>query len=168
LRFLWNAIGHGDFGYSVSFNVNTIYALPFQLSVPLTVDRLGMMWMAGVGGNNVRVAFYRDNGDTPDGGALIVQSGVLPVPVGAQERKEFALADTLLASGLYWAAVLFDADQADMCSLLHAWYGSGGGAEATLSSHSAAFAFGAFPNPFPVSAWDVTVPMMYLRIKSIP
>ncbi|GAJ06618.1 unnamed protein product, partial [marine sediment metagenome] len=86
--------------------VNRFYTVPFKVEFTVTLDRIG--WIQGTLAGNCRGGIYRDNGDTPVGGALIVDSGLLAVPAGAQRKKEIPIVSTRLTPGLYWVGATFD------------------------------------------------------------
>jgi len=141
--------------------INTVKLIPIHIPYTMTVDRIVVSVDNGSAGN-LRVGIYRDNGGAPDGGALVVESAA--VAVGAVNLKqEVAIANTSLSLGLYWLAINNDnggfqantpgADQVSLGSLFNRSY---------------ALAFGAFTNPCPVTIANSTVPVMWVRVLSVP
>jgi len=128
---------------------------PVQFFAPCTITRLGLYVAAGT--PNVRLGIYADNGDTPDGGALLAECG--PAAPAAVGKFEIALGTPLsIAPGLYWFAYLHDGNitvhipterQSDL---------------GTLVSRGVVQAFGAFPNPCPVTPTWTDSGLMYALV----
>lgn len=142
----------------------TIGLTPIQIPFTLTIDRLMLVWTVAAG--NCRMGLYNDNGDLPDGGALVVETGIVPIVAG---KTEGAIASTQLQPGLYWLGL-----QADIAAVL-------GGATFTRASGSwgalgtlfgrqylVGAGFGVFANPCPATAVLTTPPNGGVRVASIP
>jgi len=117
--------------------------------------------MVNVGAGNVRMGIYADNGNTPDGGALLSETAAgAPVAMG---KFEIALpANLQLQRGLYWLVINNNNAALELCQAV-APQQSGG----TLFGRRAATAFGAMPNPCPASAANVAA-VMYCMVVSVP
>jgi hypothetical protein len=138
--------------------VGRVYLIPIQVRETVTIDRLGTYLPVGAG--NIRMGLYRDNGDTPVGGALIVETASVAAVNG--QKNELVIPDTQLLGGLYWGSFQND----DALVQAHLPYQScrlGGALHCLMYAQ----AYGAFTNPCPAAAdWDGVA--MYLRVKSIP
>lgn len=158
-RILWGILGRGTF--SAVLAASRVFLTPFQAEYTITVDRiLHVNRNPSVG--NFRQAIYADGGDTPVGGALLVESAST-LTTGVDRKQELTIADLQLTPGLYWLALNKDT-AGDNLNATHASYGRGG----TLTGFSFAHAYGAFPNPCPAAATYINTPIMGVRVKSVP
>jgi hypothetical protein len=136
---------------------------PIQISVTLTIDRIAVIW-GGTTAGNARIALYRDNGDTPVGGALVVQSASI-AKAGTTRKQEFTIAATQLTPGLYWIAIQSD-ENTSKFERIDLAYEAGG----TLTGYYYTLGgYGVFTNPCPASAATAAIcPGGYVRVASIP
>jgi len=132
---------------------NRLYAVPIQIISRIHISRIG--WgVSGVQVGNLRAGIYRDNGDTPVGGALLAEAG--PVACGAVWQRQEVAIDVILDPGLYWGVIISDnAPQLLGNSVVCA---TGG----TLQTGWVAQAFGALPNPYPAGFNVSQAPFIYL------
>ena len=133
---------------------------PLQLFFPATLEALGAHIRASAPGQNMRMGLYHDNGDTPVGGALIVESASVATGAG-RGKYEVAIANTTLPAGLYWMAI--QSDGIDTFVTIQADESKGG----TLEARSYNLAYGAFTDPCPATLWSDT-PAMYAIVASVP
>lgn len=138
--------------------IGRAYLIPLQIEFMVTVDRIGMY--VGTANGNIRLAIYHDNGDTPVGGALVVESGSVAAIVS---KNELTVADTQLAPALYWICVQNDDATLTACRSIS--YPANAG---TLFTRRFGQAYGAFTNPCPATVNDGIVPMAFVRVKSVP
>lgn len=144
--------------------VAQVYIRPFQLEYPMTLDRIGMRH--GTANGNFRAAIYADNGDTPVGGALLVESASIAVAWGVQE---IPIGPISLPAGLYWRPVMYDdaTDAVLRCSTTTLIDQFG-----TLGMHEylrGGGVYGAFVDPCPATVIEDTHPFVgYLRVASVP
>lgn len=141
--------------------VNRVQLNPVQIPVQLTLDRIAVIWaVAGTG--NIRVGLYRDVGDTPLGGELIVDSGAVAkaLVTGAQE---VTIVDTILMPGLYWIA--FQASIADGTSRREINPDTTRGTLQAYYYNPVGFAF---TDPCPALTVETDPIVNYVRVKSIP
>jgi hypothetical protein len=131
----------------------------------MTINKIGIQW-GSVSAGNARVGIYRDNGGTPVGGAVVVQSASI-AKSAAFLGQEFAIATTKLTKGLYWIAV--ESDEATSkfyrCGTAFfdppafnatGYYDRGGG-------------YGVLTDPCPaVTASNANVPFAYVIVYSVP
>jgi hypothetical protein len=139
------------------------YLTPIQIHVALTIDRLG--WIQDtVSAGNVRQGLYRDMGDTPLGGPLVVESASI-AKAGTARKMEVTIVPTQLNIGLYWAVL--QSDEATSNAVLHATDPCAGG---TLVPYyyDRGGGYGAFTNPCPALTGGVNGILQYVRVKSIP
>jgi len=164
LNCLKGSIFTSDTNYTIgAADINWLSLLPFQAYRTITVSGMALAILGGAPAGNVRMGIYRDNGDQPDGGVLLGETGVgAPAAVG---KFELALnAPVQLQQGLYWMAVLFSAVGLQ-CQAHSQREGRGG----TLYARMVAHGFGALPNPCPVTAvWTVNETFTYLLVTSVP
>lgn len=135
---------------------------PLEIPFTVTIDRIGVIWDTPVAGN-FRLAIYEDNGDTPAGGALSVESASV-AKAGINQAQELTVANTQLTLGLYWLAYNSD-EAASVYIRVQPFEGLVGG---TLITYQYALAYGAFTDPCPAVASIVSIPFMYVRVASIP
>jgi len=131
---------------------NRLYAIPIQVFKRFNVSKLG--WSISVQAGNMRTGIYRDNGDTPVGGALLIDNGAVACAAGNQKQEVNCV--ITLEPGLYWLAMVLDAAPRLLGS--QGWLLGG-----TLLKGRVAFAYGALPNPYPAGfVADLDTPFMYL------
>jgi hypothetical protein len=139
-----------------------VYLLPYIVPFQHTVELIG--YVAGAVAGNCIVGIYADDGDTPAGGALIVESASVAIPAVANHMKELAIADTQLAAALYWLAIEFDDDSSafrDIPAQL---------VDGTLVAYyyDRAGGYGALTDPCPAVTEQADGPWMYTIIASVP
>jgi hypothetical protein len=145
------------------------YLVPINIPCLLTIDRLGIVWEdpAPVT-SSFKMALYRDNGDTPSGGALVVGTPVGLAIAGTNRKQEITVADTQVTPGLYWLAVITDVGGSVTEAMRTANPEGTGG---TLFMWRAVTDYATFPpDPCPVaiSQEGVGPMLMYVRVKSVP
>jgi len=145
--------------------VGRVFLAAKQIEVTKTLDRI-IIWIMGTSAGNCRVAIYRDMGDTPVGGALVVESTSQALP-GAWDCFEVVITATRLAPGLYWLAIMFDDATAVVYSHVPIFVTSGG---STLIAKRLLVdpGYGAFPDPCPAIQEWVAPPLMGVRVASTP
>jgi hypothetical protein len=112
------------------------------------------------------VGIYRDNGDTPVGGAVVVQSASI-AKSGTNRTQEFTVATTSLQPGLYWIALVSDENTTKFDrygvsefftggTFFAAYYDRGGG-------------YGALTDPCPaITALTSMALHAFVRVASVP
>lgn len=148
----------GTYNDWFTLTANTVYIVPMEVPYRCVVDRIVVAYYGPVAGN-IRACIYRDNGETPVGGALIVESASV-AKTGTVRKQEITIADTLLRPGLYWLAINTDESTTN---IIHIWPWNLGG---TLICYTYALAYGAFTNPCPAAAGGAA-PMATLRVRNI-
>jgi len=147
----------------VTATAQTLYLIPIDIPVRLTIDKIG--WVnSTVTTGNLKVGIYPDNGDTPDGSALTVVSASIAA-AGNTQKQEGTIADTQLTPGLYWLALL---------PLAGANFSLKGGEQptedgGTIQPKSKAIASDTMPATCPTGLSDgYGKPLMFIRVKSVP
>lgn len=150
------------FAVAAAVSTGIVSLTPIQIPFGMTLDRLGFICVNVAAGNS-RLGIYYDNGDLPDGGALIVETASVAVVVN--QKNELIIADTSVPPGLYWLASQFDnvacnyyPHLADQCR---------GG---TLQTRRYNQAYGAFTDPCPATillSGDFS-PWQFTRVASVP
>lgn len=82
-------------------SVNMFKLHPFCVPVATTFNRIGIRVATGATGK-IRLGVYSDNGGTPTGGGLLLDSGEIDTAVA--EDKEVVI-NLTLAAGWYWLAI---------------------------------------------------------------
>jgi len=141
----------------------SIWLQPIGVGFTCTVDAVVFAVGSPIAGN-VRVGVYRDNGFTPAGGALLAES-VSTALISTYRRQHVAIPATRLTPGLYWAALHGDSAQ-DYYTLdgLPA-NGSAPNLEQVVAHPGA---YGPLPNPCLAVAPSNSLPLLSLRVASIP
>lgn len=150
-------------GSAQAFVTARCYLAPVQIPVNLTIDRLGWLQDA-VSAGNVRMGIYRDMGDTPLGGALVVESASV-AKAGTARKMELTIAATQLSPGLYWVCV--QSDEATSSFTMGSQDMSNGGTILTCQ-YDRGGGYGAFTNPCPAITTNAGVAIQFVRVKSIP
>lgn len=157
-RMIWDILSATDISPGVV--VDTFGLVPVIIPETMTINTLGcVVDTLGVAPGNLRMGIYRDNGDAPTGGALVVEGG--PQALVAS-KNEVPIVATQLTQGLYWIATLTD-DALTVFTRTQNPILQGG----TLQSWEAALAFAALPALCPVTAID-RVPIGYVMVASVP
>lgn len=131
-------------GTPVALVAGRVYMTPIQIPWTMTVDRVFVWYTTPVAGN-MRAGIYADNGGTPVGGALQVESASI-VKSGTWRQQEFTIVATQLTPGLYWLPVV--SDEATTKAYPSGLEAIGG----TLLDYFYDFAYGPLTNPCPASA----------------
>lgn len=154
-------IGWQPSGNSHVMTANEVDMVPAQVPFLRTADRLGFIVHAA-GTGNVRVGIYRDNGDTPVGGELVVQSASVAVIAGGQ-KQEVVIVDTILIPGLYWFAIVNDTGDADLARPEVNWRAVVGG---TLipRKYTVVYANG-LTDPCPAVTIEGEITSMFARVE---
>jgi len=155
-------IGVNDFGGQNPPAVGRVYLRPYQVEFPMTIDRLALV--VRVANGNGILGVYEDNGDTPAGGALVVESAAIAFVFGVQE---FPIVPVSLVGQLIWIAL----EGSDATA---SWGRTGLTAVAANATLDQYFydrgAFGALTDPCPaVAVYDGAPPWIsYMRVASVP
>ncbi|MFQ6064234.1 MAG: hypothetical protein ACE5L6_02045 [Candidatus Bathyarchaeia archaeon] len=160
-RYIFCVFGKGNLTSNVGA-AGVLGLVPIQVQVPLIVDRLGHCATAVAANSQVKGGIYRDNGDLPDGAALICQTAAELEVAG---KNELAIPDTLLMPGLYWAGIEWDragstylrsaTPYQTIGTLIPHYFVVPGGFAADL------------PTPCPVTLTTNTFPSTFLRVKAV-
>lgn len=140
---------------------NRVVTLPIEVPENCIVDAICIM--NGNVNGNFRLGLYKDNGRTPDGGVLMVETGSV-VMAGANMWQTVSITPTYLAKGMYWLAFNNDSATAThpTMNVLDAT-----GLDVPFLKYDLAYA--AFTNPCPaVAAASATeTPYMLLRVLQV-
>lgn len=134
--------------------------VPLQIIRHVILEQIGIPIVTAAG--NCRMALYTDNGDQPDGGDLLVETGSLALAVG---KVESAIS-LELSEGLYWLAVNFDAAAVAGGQYIRphtAWLQLGTLTGRTFNNGAG---YGAFDNPCPVTAARNDCPDMFVVVTT--
>lgn len=156
---LWNNINDT----SLTMATAIVYLSPIEVNYTMTVDRICVPWM-NVAAGNVKAVIYRDNGDTPAGGAVVVVAGSV-AKSGTYRKQEIAIADTQLLPTLYWIGIV--SDEATSIPVSTSSYLGRQGTVTTHSYNLVAYV-NAFTDPCPAVAAANYEPGCFFRVKSIP
>ena len=92
-----------------------VYLEPFDIDRRYTIDHIAYLrGSAAVVAQQVNLGIYEDNGDAPDGGALLASTGAVAVIAGTNQVDEVAIGPITLDPGLYWAAQVYDTGTLNM------------------------------------------------------
>lgn len=140
---------------------NRVYLIPLEVEYALgvTVDRVLLIYDTPVAGN-VRAGIYEDNGETPVGGALMVDSGSV-AKTGTYQKQEVTIAETFLPRGLHWLAVQSDEATTKYCRNIL-------GVAGTLRTYQYDPVGYAFTDPCPAVAASNNLPVLGVRVAHIP
>lgn len=164
-RYLWDGFSHieGDFA-SIVPDQYRVYLAHLEVPFNVTTDRLIYM-QRFVAAGNFNMGIYRDNGDTPVGGALVVNLGPTAVAAGASQKKETAAA-AILTAGLYWFCYVQDSATATVIRRMNNPFISAGGTLNTYYYDLPATLVLTDPCPAVTEiAWN---PVMGVRVASAP
>jgi len=131
---------------------------PLIIEYPRTIDGV-IVDIQNVCAGNHRVGIYRDNGDTPVGGALVAQSGSV-AKAGVWTTALIPLA-AALARGLYWIGIMSDEVLTEYTRLNNSWNA------AVLPRCYYDQAYGAFANPCPAITVIGSMPNLATRVASV-
>lgn len=159
-RYYWGFPRGGDAYYGQRpFTANYVFLTPIDIPYTLTIDRL-MWWTGTAAAGNMRIGIYAEGAaDTPAGGALQVESASVAV-INARNCQAVTVADTSLTAGQYYIGIM---GSNAACN----WWGSRdetGDFAYEFNPH----AYGAFPDPCPAVNYYNYIPMLGVRVKSIP
>lgn len=138
-----------------------VYLMPIEIPFRCTVNRICVFYTTPVAGN-IRAGIYNDNGNTPAGGTLIVESASI-AKSGTNRMQEVTIASTQLAAGLYWIAV--QSDEATTITIGDNYRFSIAGTIQTYYYDLGGY--GAFTTPCP-AVTQSAAPANWLRVASIP
>lgn len=147
-------------------SANILRAFPFPVPAEGSYNRIALYINTGATGK-LRLGLYGDAGGTPEGGALLVDSGELDTATLGLKETIISLP---LAPGWYWLASLFSgapsiivASAANAPSQLGT--DSPAAAISTYTRAYKSYTYGPLPNPFPATpTWDYgTVQIIYMR-----
>lgn len=135
------------------------YLTPIEVPVRMTFDAI-VVELGTTFAGNMRLAIYRDNGDTPVGGALIYETAS-EAKIGTG-KNEIVMPNLTLEPGLYWLAFQSDENTTNMV-VEPASFCQGG----TLQTYYYALGgYGVFTNPCPAVIVG-TAAVVWLRVASI-
>jgi len=141
---------------------NRVYLMPIQVPIRLSVDRIIVFYRGTVAGN-IRAGIYEDNGETPQGAALIVESASV-AKSGTWRKQEITITETELHPGLYWVAVQSDESTTIMQSEERCFVRGG----SLRSYYYDLGSYGPFTDPCPtVSEPAGENPAIMLRVSSV-
>lgn len=130
---------------------NQIFAFPFYVPTLTTFDRIAI-WVGTATPGNVRLGVYADNGGTPEGGTLLLDSGGLST---STTGKKEATINLTLQPGWYWLCHLPSATPSFWnITIVNATTHLGTSDPSVEPPHNRvriAQAYGPLPNPFPAS-----------------
>jgi hypothetical protein len=161
MRYLTSPWGFAD--VSLAMATAIVYLSPIEVPYTMTVDRICAPWYTPVAGN-VKATIYRDAGDTPQGGAVVVSAGSV-AKTGTYRKQEILIADTQLLPGLYWIGLV-----SDEATTMPTCFGPSQLGSGAVNGHSydlVAYA-NAFTDPCPAVAAAGYVPSCFFRVKSVP
>jgi len=153
---------------ATGISANTLYAVPFLAARDMTVDRIAFFTMAGQSGKYARLGIYK-NGSNLYPGELLLDAG--EVTLNAAEAKAITI-DQALTKGLYWLALVADADPSPKvlvdCSTILG-IGSGLGAANLQTGWQVSQTYGTLPDPFTSGGSFTTqhMKLIALRLKSL-
>lgn len=159
-RYYWGfPRGANPFAGSRIFFTDFVFLTPIDIPYTLTIDRL--LWWTGPGvAGNARIGVYAEGAaDTPAAGALQVES-VSNAVVNARNCEIATVADTQLTAGQYYIGIMGD-------NAACQWYGSRD-ETANFAYQFNPHVYGAFPDPCPAVGFYSYIPMVGVRVKSIP
>ena len=137
-----------------------VYLVPVPIFGPCTLKKIGfVLWDLGTGGN-VILGAYADNGDKPDGGAVLAETPNTVLSLPNLRVHEIAVTDVVLDSGVIWVA--FEPSSNSPSVMVWDQETQGG----TLGSryYDRAGGYGALTNPCPVTAAAAFPPIMHIII----
>lgn len=163
-RMLWDIFASGGPGWSaLTFgSAGRYFLVPFNVEYTITIDTIGFATRETAGGN-VIVGAYEDNGDTPVGGSLIVQSASTALAGRINQKIEVPIASTQLTPRLIWL-VLRGSASADVVNGTGAFVRAGG----TLQEYYIDGAYAALPDPCPAATGQLNAPAMFVMVTSVP
>lgn len=142
--------------------VNRVYLMPLEVPFTATVNRIAVTYFTPVAGN-IRAGIYQDNGDTPFGGSLLVESASV-AKSGTDRAQEIVIAATQLTPGLYWTAVVSDEATTMVFRILWRMWET-----ASLVSRKYLLGvYGPLTNPCPAVTSESATPCVYMRVTSVP
>ncbi len=147
---------------------------PAWLPRPMTLSHLAIP-LQGVGaGDLIRLCVYSDNGFTPQGGKLLLDSGsITPAASAANVPNIFQLPTPLrLGKGIYWLGWMSHNPSTNLISQTASFqplFNDTGNEMMTGCHYIPSGGFGPFIDPCPTVTRDVfgTVSVIMMRIKSI-
>jgi len=159
-RLIWNTFARGD-PTAENRLAQFLLVTPIEIPFKCIIDHIG--WINGTAAGSVKAVIYRDNGDTSEGGALVVQSGATAC-AGNGQKQEAVIAETLLVAGLYWIGILVQgAVNADMYGNAANEHDLGG----TLQGEHDDVNSDTVPDPAPTPDSNSRSPYMYVRVKEV-
>lgn len=132
---------------------------PIQVPYDVTIDRIGCV--ADCDTVNIRMGIYPDNGDTPQGSALTVESG--SVAIAGWGKEELTVADTVIVAGLNWVVFTLDGTAKAFYFVMDTYQNN-----PTIRGKKFDHVYGAFPATCPAVANTTQTPINFVRVKSTP
>lgn len=153
-------------GSPTVITANRLYATPFPVVRPMTLDALQIYITTGDAGKVMRLGFYAPGTNlAPD--ALVVDGG--EVSVNAAGLKTAVIDESLTALGIYWLAFVSDGTPS-VYMALH-YISPLGGTNASSATHKGhwyvAHAYGALPDPFGAPTAADKMPKIAVKINSL-
>ena len=137
-----------------------VYLGPIEVKCRSTIDRIAIVYDTPCAGN-IRAGLYYDNGYTPVGGALLVETAAL-AKTGTFRIHELPIVDTLIEPGMYWMGILSD-DPTTAVVMQGPWQlRAGDGARLCYYNRGG---FLPLLNPCPAVGYVTDTPWFYLRVK---
>jgi len=146
---------------TVTFVEKRVYLTPIEVPVRMSVDRVIVPFTTPVAGN-IRAGIYRDNGNTPQDGALIVESASV-AKAGTNQKQEIVIAETQLEPGLYWLATLSD----ESTTVAYRSAGNFTVRGSVLAYYYDLGVYGLMTNPCPVVTDVSSLPIAFLRVAVV-
>lgn len=148
--------------------INQVYLDPYQVERTLTVNTIAYFRGSGAlaGGERVIMGIYRDNGDTPTGGALLASTGSVLCAAGTDRSQEIPIGPIQLTGGLYWSAIVSNMGTVNLLGR----YSSSVWNVTPSTLHSREYSAGAFTllDPCPATSRDGYSSLSYMFVSSIP
>lgn len=136
----------------------TVVYSPVQIVFRVVVDEI-IFHVTGTAAGNVIVGIYKDNGDTPIGGKLLVQSASTSIAGLSTRVNAIAITPTVLDAGLYWIALANDTNITSVILSI---------ATTAIQTFNKAIAYAALADPCPAglaASWGIV--FVGFRVKSI-
>lgn len=159
LKSLW----YTSTGSAVWVAADRVHIHPLIVPFGVRVDRIGHVNHNPVSGNCYK-GIYRDNGDTPVGGELIVQTGSVAVGL-VNQVSEDAITEVYLEPGVYWIAMIVDNNTHQVRIPGYRMVQGG-----TLTGHKydrAGGVYGPLTDPCPATTVQTAIPQFTLRVSDV-
>lgn len=159
----FNALARG----TIAGAANRMEFVPFIPAQTISINELAIEVTTGVAGSSMHVGIYADNGNTPDGGALLVGTAAALSGVSNAVVNQAVASTALNAGTLYWLAINYSST-----TTLRSIAAGGILALGTPASGTGVFtnrrvtrAFGALPATAPVGTALTSSAVGWVRMK---